>query len=91
MLPRDETELLILRVAHNCASDYEWAQHERIALRPRGCAQVEVERVREGAEAAGWSPRQALLLRAADELHADRTISRRPLGPAAPASSQTSS
>lgn len=75
VLPRDETELLILRVARNCASDYEWTQHARIALRS-GLSQVEVDRVREGAEAAGWSPRQALLLRAADELHADRTLSR---------------
>ena len=39
-------------------------------------SQVEVDRVREGAESPGWSPRQALLLRAADELHADRTLSR---------------
>jgi alkylhydroperoxidase family enzyme len=30
--------------------------------------------VREGPEAAGWSPRQTLLLRAADELHAERRI-----------------
>ena len=30
--------------------------------------------MRDGAEAAGWSPRQALLLRAADELHAERRI-----------------
>ena len=75
VLPRDETELLILRVAHNCGSDYEWTQHARIALRS-GLTQVEVDRVREGAEWGGWSPRQALLLRAADELHADRTLSR---------------
>jgi alkylhydroperoxidase family enzyme len=73
-LPRAETELLILRVAHNCGSAYEWSQHELIA-RTAGLSAAEVERVRAGADAAGWSPRQALLLRAADELHATRTIS----------------
>lgn len=73
-LPRDETELLILRVAHNASSEYEWHHHEQIG-RLAGLTADEVERVRQGADAAGWSPRRALLLRAADELHADRRIS----------------
>jgi alkylhydroperoxidase family enzyme len=34
-----------------------------------------VQCVREGPGAGGWSPRRQLLLRAADELHSDRTIS----------------
>jgi alkylhydroperoxidase family enzyme len=73
VLPRAETELVILRVAHNCASDYEWGQHARLA-RTAGLTAAEVERVREGGEVAGWSPRQSLVLRAADELHASRSI-----------------
>ncbi|WP_354698809.1 carboxymuconolactone decarboxylase family protein [Paraconexibacter sp. AEG42_29] len=73
VLPRDQTELLILRVAHNCASEYEWSQHARIAL-TTGLTAADVERVRAGADADGWSARQALLLRAADALHADHTI-----------------
>jgi len=72
-LPRDEAELVILRVAHNAGSDYEWVQHERLAQRA-GLSAEEVVRVRDGAETVGWSARQALLLRAADELHADRRI-----------------
>jgi AhpD family alkylhydroperoxidase len=72
-LPRDETELLILRVAHNTGCDYEWSHHERIG-RAAGLGADDVARVREGPEAAGWSPHQALLLRAADELHADGRI-----------------
>ena len=72
-LPRDEAELAILRVAHNTGSDYEWVQHERLAQRA-GLSAEEVVRVRDGAEAIGWSARQALLLRAADELHSDRRI-----------------
>lgn len=74
LLPRAESELLILRVAHNCASPYEWSQHERLA-RVAGLSREEVERVREGPAAAGWSGRQRLLLCAADELHAERAIS----------------
>jgi AhpD family alkylhydroperoxidase len=67
-LPRGETELVILRVAHNTDSAYEWSQHERIARRA-GLAEEEVSRVRAGPDAPGWAPRQALLLRAADEMH----------------------
>jgi alkylhydroperoxidase family enzyme len=72
-LPRDETELLILRVAHNTNSDYEWSHHEKIG-RQAGLSADEVARVREGAAAPGWSPRRGLLLRAADELHTDGRI-----------------
>lgn len=73
-LPRAESELLILRVAHNCASDYEWSQHERIAL-TAGLTAEEVRRVRSGPSAEGWTERRRLLLEAADELHRDRCVS----------------
>jgi AhpD family alkylhydroperoxidase len=73
-LPRPETELVILRVAHNTGCDYERRHHEAIA-RVAGLSQAEVDRTRDGPEAGGWSGRQALLLRAADELHSERTIS----------------
>jgi AhpD family alkylhydroperoxidase len=73
-LPRAETELVILRVAHNTGCDYEWGHHERLG-RAAGLDPAEIERVRSGPAADGWSDRQQLLLRAADELHAERTIS----------------
>lgn len=73
-LPRVETELVILRVAANTGSEYEWVQHERIGKRA-GLSAEEIERVRQGPDAPGWSPRRALLLRATDELHADGEIS----------------
>lgn len=72
-LPREETELVILRVAHNTGSEYEWSQHERMGKRA-GLSEEEVSRVRAGAEAPGWSERRALLLRAADEMHERREI-----------------
>jgi AhpD family alkylhydroperoxidase len=72
-LPRKETELVILRVAHNTGCEYEWSHHERIGKRV-GLDAGEIARVREGSAAAGWSPRRALVLEAADELHTDGEI-----------------
>jgi len=73
-LPRADTELVILRVAHNCGCEYEWRHHVRLGRRA-GLTAGDIERVRAGAQADGWTPRQALLLRTADELHATRTLS----------------
>jgi len=74
LLPRADSELVILRVAHNSGSEYEWRHHERLA-QMAGLTAEEVQRVRQGHAAGGWTARQSLLLRAADELHADRTLS----------------
>lgn len=74
LLPRADSELLILRVSHNCDCPYEWHHHERLG-RQAGLSAEDVERVRRGPQAEGWSPRHAALLRAADELHDGRTIS----------------
>jgi len=73
-LPRRDTELLILRVAHNCDCAYERGHHERMAPRA-GVLPDEIERVADGPDGPGWSARDAALLRAADELHDQRTIS----------------
>jgi 4-carboxymuconolactone decarboxylase len=73
-LPARDRELLILRTGWNCRSDYEWAQHVRIARRA-GISDDEIARVEDGAGAPGWSDLDALLLRAADELHADACLS----------------
>jgi AhpD family alkylhydroperoxidase len=72
-LPRDETELLILRVAHNTGCEYEWGHHERMGRRA-GLSDEEIARVREGPGAPGWSERRALLLGAADALHGEGRI-----------------
>ncbi|HEY6730544.1 MAG TPA: carboxymuconolactone decarboxylase family protein [Solirubrobacterales bacterium] len=72
-LPRRDSELVILRVAHNANCDYEWSHHERLGQRA-GLSAEEVERVRSGPATPGWSPRQQLLLRAADEMHAEGEI-----------------
>ncbi|MEY4371238.1 MAG: hypothetical protein RL219_7 [Actinomycetota bacterium] len=73
LTPRDR-ELLILRTGWNCRSRYEWGQHVLIAL---GCdiSADEIEAVKAGPTHPGWSDFDALLLRAADELHTDSRLS----------------
>jgi AhpD family alkylhydroperoxidase len=73
-LPRADTELVILRVAHNSRCDYEWRHHERLG-RASGLSDADLGRVLEGPAATGWSLRQSVLLRAADELHDHRELS----------------
>lgn len=73
-LARKDTELLILRAAVNARSHYEWYQHSRIGRRV-GLTSTEIERTKIGWQAAGWSSDQSTLLRAADELHSDHSLS----------------
>jgi alkylhydroperoxidase family enzyme len=72
-LPRHETELAILRVAHNCGSEYERRAHVRIG-RSVGLTAEQFERVTEGPSADGWSEREHALLCACDEMHEARVI-----------------
>ena len=73
-LPRRESELVILRVAHLTGSDYERAHHERLGRRA-GLTDEQVRRVAEGPAAPGWSERERLLLDVTDELHRSRDLS----------------
>jgi alkylhydroperoxidase family enzyme len=68
-----ERELLILRTALNCASPYEWGQHVRISL-AGGIDRETIDRVVAGPDADGWPDAEAVLLRAADELHGESKI-----------------
>jgi alkylhydroperoxidase family enzyme len=72
-LPPADTELVILRVAVLCGSDYEWYQHAGLAQRA-GLSAEAVARVADGADASGWDERQRALLRATDELVERRTL-----------------
>lgn len=73
-LPARQRELAILRIGHLCRSGYEWAQHARIG-KGIGLTDEEIERIKEGPEAPGWSGVDRAILQAADELHADSFIS----------------
>jgi 4-carboxymuconolactone decarboxylase len=72
-LPARDRELLILRTGWDCRAPYEWAQHVAIA-RTIGITDEEIERITDGPDAVGWSAFDAVLLRAADELHSDQSL-----------------
>jgi 4-carboxymuconolactone decarboxylase len=72
-LPARDREILILRIGWLCRAGYEWGQHVLIGKRA-GISEQEIEMIKIGAD-AGWSHHDALLLRAADELHHDAFIS----------------
>jgi AhpD family alkylhydroperoxidase len=67
-LPRRDTELIILRVAHLRGCDYEHEHHVRLSRRA-GVTAADVERVSAGPEADGWTERERILLTAVDRLH----------------------
>lgn len=72
-LPPRQREIVILRIGFLCRSGYEWAQHAVMGI-AAGLTPQEVERVKLGAEATGWSESDAALIRMTDELHADQFV-----------------
>lgn len=71
--PRNN-EIVALRTAYLCRSEFEWGVHTQYA-RGREClTDDEIAAVAEGTEAAGWDSTEQALLRAADELHANAFI-----------------
>jgi alkylhydroperoxidase family enzyme len=74
VLPRRVSELLALRAAWNCRSDFEWGHHV-IYARAAGLSEEEIERVVRGPHAPEWSEDDRILLTAADELHASQDLS----------------
>ncbi len=73
-LPPREREILILRIGWLCEAEYEWGQHA-VFGRAVGLTDEEIERIKAGPDAKGWSAHDALLLRAADDLRKDACIS----------------
>lgn len=83
-LPAREREIVILRIGYLCRSGYEWTQHVEIGLRA-GLTQTEIANIKTGAGtpggpashsfSEGWSPADAALIAACDELHADQFVS----------------
>jgi AhpD family alkylhydroperoxidase len=72
-LPRRDTELLILRVAQLRGCEYEFEHHARLGKRA-GVTAHDVERVKAGTDADGWSARERALLSAADSLVSNRNL-----------------
>jgi len=72
-LPARDREIAILRVGWLCRSEYEWGQHVVIGKR-EGLTDDEIRRIASGADASGWDPFEAAIVRAADQLHHDAMI-----------------
>lgn len=76
-LARRESELVIIRVASRRGSAYELAQHRRLGRRA-GLSGADIDAIESADDGhAGFSVRERLLLRAADELLADQDLSDR--------------
>jgi alkylhydroperoxidase family enzyme len=74
-IPARDRELLTLRTAWLSRGEYIWAAHHADYAIKAGLTVEEVARITKGPDANGWSPFDATLLRAADELQASRFIS----------------
>ena len=73
-LSERDRELVILRTGYNCRSGYEWTQHKRIGL-DIGLTEDEIERIKAGPDAAGWSNIDRAMLRATDDLTSNHFVS----------------
>lgn len=72
-LPRRDTELVILRVAHLRGCTYEFEHHRHMGRRA-GVTAADVARVEAGPDASGWSGRERALLAAVDALVAEHDL-----------------
>jgi alkylhydroperoxidase family enzyme len=72
-LPPRDRELAILRVGWLCQAEYEWGHHVAMG-KEAGLTAEDIRRVPLGESDPGWSPQEAALLRAVDELHGDSFI-----------------
>ena len=73
VLLRRDAELLALRTAWNCRSDFEWGHHVEYGL-AHGLLPEEIGRIVSGPGHPDWGSKERVLLLAADELHADQHL-----------------
>lgn len=72
-LPRNETELVILRVAHLRRSRYEFEHHVRLGRRA-GLRDEDFEAITQPLARGPWSARQMAILTTVDRLVSDRDL-----------------
>lgn len=73
-LPERDREIVILRVAVRWNSNYEWAQHCNLAI-SIGMTEADLHAVAKGPTDPHWTPLEAALLRASDEVLERQPIS----------------
>ncbi|MDG2001734.1 MAG: carboxymuconolactone decarboxylase family protein [Novosphingobium sp.] len=72
-IPGRERELAVLRLAWLAGAAFEWSEHVDIGKK-FGVTQEEIDRIKEGSSATGWSEHEAAVLRAVEECLADQCI-----------------
>jgi alkylhydroperoxidase family enzyme len=72
-LPRRDAEIASLRAAWNCRSEFEWGHHVLYA-RAAGLDDAEIAAIAGEIDEARWAPHEAAVLRAADELHRQQSL-----------------
>jgi alkylhydroperoxidase family enzyme len=73
VLSHRDHELLALRVASNCRSEFEWTEHVEYA-RAAGLSDDEIAAVAKPFDDGVWTEVERALLRTADELHASTDV-----------------
>jgi 4-carboxymuconolactone decarboxylase len=66
-------EILILRIGWLTCAEYEFIAHVALGKKA-GLSDAEIARIQRGPDAPGWTPLDADLVRAVDELHKDARI-----------------
>ena len=74
VLSKRDHELLALRAASNCRSEFEWVEHVEYA-RAAGLTDAEIDAVAKPIADHDWTDAERVLLDAADELHATQNVS----------------
>ena len=69
-----QREILILRVACQINSEYEW-RHHVVRGEAAGLSKEEIERVKSGAIAAGWTRAEQFIIQAVDQILEDNQLS----------------
>jgi alkylhydroperoxidase family enzyme len=72
-LPPRQRQLLVLRAAWLCGNQPLWATHVA-AARSAGMTAAEIRRIAQGPDTAGWDPFEATLLRLADQLYRNSSV-----------------
>lgn len=72
-VPFREREIVILRVAARTSCEYEYAQHEQVAI-AAGLSKAEIQAVIRGSPWE-WNQREGSLIRLVDELHETSMVS----------------
>jgi alkylhydroperoxidase family enzyme len=73
VLSNRDHQLLALRAASNCRSDFEWVEHAEYA-RAAGLTDTEIDAAAQPIAAHDWTDVERALLTAADELHATQMV-----------------